>query len=105
MTTSEPPGPGAQGDLPRARASLRVSGHLLDREGFERIVSRLENVTGKVTLNTAGDRRIWLVGNARYWQLRDEAWRERALELERSSATEGAISDSNAESRPGSTVT
>jgi hypothetical protein len=60
MTTSEPPRGDASVELPWARASLRVSSRLADREDFEGVVSRLENVTGKVTLNTRGDRRIWI---------------------------------------------
>jgi hypothetical protein len=60
MTTSDPSAGGVAHDQPWARASLRISGHLVDPETFEDIIRRLGVTSGKITLNTTGDRRIWI---------------------------------------------
>ena len=61
MTTSKPPrAEGGSGDLPWARASLRVSGHRVDRHRFEAITRGLGNATGAVKMNTATEARIWI---------------------------------------------
>ena len=63
MTTCEPPHDRTErgdSDSPWARASLRISGHRVDREVFEAITRGLGNATGKVKTNTEGNALIWI---------------------------------------------
>ena len=45
--------------MPWARASLKLSGHRVVVAVFEQIIDRLGNPTGKVTINTSGEARVW----------------------------------------------